>query len=48
MPKPPSPLTPSLAAAAAIAEDVVPALVSPALKVEAELDVAVSAARPLA
>ena len=45
MPKPPSTLTPPLAAAPEVPDDAVPALNPPTL---AELDVAVSAATPLA
>ena len=48
MPKPPSPLTPPLAAATEIPEAVELVPDPPALKAVVELDVAVSAARPLA
>ena len=48
MPKPPSPLTPPLAAATEFPDDAVLVLDPPALKALAELDVAVSAATPLA
>ena len=48
MPKPPSALMPPLAAATEFPDDAVLVLDPPALKEVAELDVAVSAARPLA
>ena len=48
MPKPPSPLTPPLAAAPEFPDDAVPVLNPPTLTALEELDVAVSAATPLA
>lgn len=47
VPKPPSPLTPPLAAATEFPDGAVLALNPPALKELVELDVAVRAARPL-
>lgn len=48
IPELPSPLLPPLAAATEFPDDAVLALGPPALKAVAELDVAVSAARPFA